>query len=892
MKKFLTVLLALSVVFTYTVGTAFAVTTPTDAEKAAKLSEAKTIAENMVNTYYKDAMENAVDATKSAVTGASGYIAETFEEADFEAAWSKVDVKGLLATKIAEEYVAEAKGFANFVEAEDAATYAAKVFAISTKDTNGLELVASAITTALTTKIAAVGEKQAMLNLYNTEKDDIMSALEKVDYSLYLDTVDPGNADGKTYLQQAQEKVAAAKKTIKDDVDKKMNFDEDTISAANVVSGLAEVTKVVLWNKDTNTSGVVTPILITGTDYESGLYKVVGVDTKADVEAGDREEAATVAEIKAGIQKKYVQVMNQAGADKANADAYVTVCNYLAEKGFITKIEDIPAYGTENWKTPVSQIEELTAFAAKYKAEKDSTGALVRDAKAVDDEVEKATNQVYGTVAGSTILNAIPAAKKQSIDDAEKHIKDMSVKTDAAELAFAKEVAKKALEKARTELADNYYPLEIKKIEAKYADILAEIEAATTTAKVTTAKNKIADATNGINDKKAVDSAIVWSSGAAKADLEDVDYQVSHLNKGKTILDAGYIDATEAQMKTALAKIYGEAGARTDKEIKALKTDTVAVAAALPTVGAKAAAKKAVEDAINALPAKATEADLAAVEAAVKAVTEYEDLGGTVETKLVTKLTTAKEQVKTDMLKNLTIAYAQLDKTDKAAVKALKEKIETAVELVKKDNALGDGNADGTMFNTLNTNIITTLNAIRTAELNTVIKAINAIPLNITLEDKSIVEAARATYDAFVEEWNDYGTPSYDAASAVGVGKYKELALAEAAISILDSESAIKATEALKIKTSTKLYKGKKIQVKWRIAGGDASKITGYQVWKSTKANSGYKFMGKTKKLSMDNKKGLVKGKRYFYKVRAYVDVDGDRYYSDWSNKGNRIYKK
>ena len=100
----------------------------------------------------------------------------------------------------------------------------------------------------------------------------------------------------------------------------------------------------------------------------------------------------------------------------------------------------------------------------------------------------------------------------------------------------------------------------------------------------------------------------------------------------------------------------------------------------------------------------------------------------------------------------------------------------------------------------------------------------------------------------------------------------------------------IDSVESLKIVACSTAKKGS-ITVKWRIAGGDASAADGFQVYKSKKAQSGYTFMGKTKKLSMVNKKNLKKGTRYYYKVRAYVDINGTRYYSDWSNKANRIAK-
>ena len=99
----------------------------------------------------------------------------------------------------------------------------------------------------------------------------------------------------------------------------------------------------------------------------------------------------------------------------------------------------------------------------------------------------------------------------------------------------------------------------------------------------------------------------------------------------------------------------------------------------------------------------------------------------------------------------------------------------------------------------------------------------------------------------------------------------------------------IAAVEALKITAKSTAKKGS-ITVKWTVKG-DKAAADGFQVWKSTKAQKGYKKAITTKKTSFKNTKNLKKGVRYFYKVRAYKVVDGVKYYSDWSNKANRIAK-
>ena len=97
------------------------------------------------------------------------------------------------------------------------------------------------------------------------------------------------------------------------------------------------------------------------------------------------------------------------------------------------------------------------------------------------------------------------------------------------------------------------------------------------------------------------------------------------------------------------------------------------------------------------------------------------------------------------------------------------------------------------------------------------------------------------------------------------------------------------AVESLKITASSKATKGA-ITVTWKVVG-DAEAADGYQIWKSTKKNSGFKKAFTTSKTSYKNTKGLKKGVRYYYKVRAYIVVDGKNVYSDWSNEAYRTAK-
>ena len=88
--------------------------------------------------------------------------------------------------------------------------------------------------------------------------------------------------------------------------------------------------------------------------------------------------------------------------------------------------------------------------------------------------------------------------------------------------------------------------------------------------------------------------------------------------------------------------------------------------------------------------------------------------------------------------------------------------------------------------------------------------------------------------------------------------------------------------------TNSKLNGKKAVKITWSVPS--KVDVDGFEVYRSEKKNSGYgtKPYFTTSKTSYTNNKELKAGTTYYYKVRAYKVINGEKVYTGWSTKACR----
>jgi len=941
MKKLLTVLLALAIVFTYSIPAVFADTAATDANK----SDAKTAVTTAINTYFGAMTWDATLKLKTIPTADSS---KGTPNADL----TQTAVRTTLNTIITD--------------------YSNKIDAASTVE--AIKVLTDAVGVGGTGATSTATLMEAMLftaggpyytTLYTNAVSEAKAAAQA-----YMDKVDPA--------QYAESNAA----TIKAD---KVLLSNAIATATNDPAGLALVMSKAYATGDatmslkgtngfaptveamTKTSDAAVALIKAKTDAQNAVATIAGTfQTKEAARLAVIAKATTTATVTAVAQ-----------ADAAAKATALSSNVYMVQKYFNDFIEGVKADDSTTWNGKASAAAAVTDYQSKAATAFEFTEDLAAiNAMTGDQAVNKATalsnqdhfyyilSQLGGvqvlTQYAETFANGLkaqydvttglamynPATVDARLADVKADISSLKL-TSTAAVAAAFNGVKTAAEEAKglvayksdayarismsagfpnvsTMAADVVNGTSLVKLEGKYAasewddstDFVKAVKAIQSDykTKINAAASK-ADILALVKEAQAKMDAVGLRNTAAasvkiqiKANLVNMGYAGATAdftnNTGSTlgtidsyakskniggvysteIVNAAEWAAVDVLTNAVLAK---NSTTLTNTEIQTILKDSYPAALAkidgMKTTADLKTAGDALVAAIKALPINVTLADKDKYLAVEKQYEDFMAFPGAARTSLsnysllqadMTRLIALEKDQVFLMINKLPSTIAV---TDQKAVADARAAVD-AYDKAYSGYATSAKNADYS-YGYVEVSNLSTLEkaeaALSTARVIDAAKQIAALPATITMKDIAAVQAARKAYDAL----NDAEKSVFSKALL------DKLVAAEK--SVVDEN--INATKSLKITAASVASKGK-IKVTWKVNGTIVTGVK-YQVYRSTHKTYGYKFMKTTSLKSYANTTNLKKGKVYYYKVRAYLTVDGVKYFSDWSNKAFRAAK-
>ncbi len=886
MKKFLTVLLVVAVMFTFSFSSAMAFT----------IDETKALFAQAYGLAKAEAIDVDYDGTAYGNTSLDDPTIFTIDAATAQ--------KGI------------EKKYNDVLAGDGGASIAADVVTYKTSVTTKINGVPQNVALEMLKNdiVANADEDAAYKAAWDAYKAFLTGLVNKIDVSGYSEKTDNTTTalDGVAYGSAAKN-AAADIAQAKDIINAEAYVDNTSYSTlyAKVFGPIIAVTPV--------TGGDV----IHDTEVSSVEYSLVNAYVTKAQEAGDAatleaQKASRKAELMSNVVafKNDANLYNAAHADAV--DAFVKAKTFLidnaANAGVLAAIDltftasaplksakdnFVVANDTRDYIDLMSMVAATEKLAASMKTEVNADGSKKYDNEEIDDNLVAESISLLTTGAytdGTTVLKeTLLGTPTEFQTPSQKAALKIAVPTDNAidNIIRTGSGAPVTVFTGPKTFYDKEFEIAVAAINA-YNDA---IDAAETIGAVDEAIDKLKKELDpaSLNNAATVDAT--WPTvGATTLEPNVFAYiDAKRTAAGEDIYVAWAAEPTKYvapgdPMKELRTWAF-EKGARTEAEVTALYAEACKVVDGYVTFATvKAEAAKVVEM-INALPATVALADKAAVKAANKA---YNALHADAQPFVTNKATLDKDITALEKLEAYAVATAinnlpslsKVGVADKEAVKAAKD----AYDEYRADCATGAfyGTGGINYGSTSPYNFTVALANIQTAEKEAIVDAVKALDTQkklgqLTAEDKKALEAAQALIDAYNAEYADTTIAPQE----------RLLAAVAKDVNALAAEGEIKAVESVNLKVRSVRGKGY-IKITWRFAKGSAEDVQAYEVYRSTKKNSGFKKMFTTKdgsKMTYKNTKNLKKGKTYYYKVRAIRVVEDVKYTSDWSNKAYRTAK-